>query len=151
MNPIWLAKLSVLFLSFCDNLFCLRCLFLISASSIWGPNLSLRYLLVLKAEFGLAKWIINPHMPKMVLRGSKHVLTQNMPESSGSMHFSFLMLENIWYDDFTWSESNSQEIVNLLQFNSSPWGPTIGTKLTISYEFDPPQVKGSYNIFSNMQ
>ena len=73
-----------------------------------------------------------------------------MPESSGSMYSSILMLENIWYYHFTWSGSNSQEIVNLFPFDSGPWGPTIGTKFIISYEFSPFQVKWWRHLFCKM-
>ena len=74
--------------------------------------------------------------------------TQQMPESSDSMYSSILMLENIWYLHFTYSGPNSQEIVNLYQFSSDLRGPTIGTKLTISFEFSPLQVKWWYTISS---
>ena len=57
-----------------------------------------------------------------------------MPERSGSMYSSILMLE-------VDSGQNSQEIVNLFQFSLGPRGPTIGTKFTISCEFGPLQVK----------
>ena len=73
-----------------------------------------------------------------------------MPESSGSMYSSILMLENI-YHHFTWSGSNSQEIVNWFQFNSGPQGLKIGTKFTISYEIGPPKVKLWCYTFPNMK
>ena len=47
------------------------------------------------------------HMYKMVSRGTSHtiflatIFNQNMPESSGSMYSSILMLENIRYYHFT--------------------------------------------------
>ena len=63
-----------------------------------------------------------------------------MPESSDSMYSSILILESIRYY-FTWSEPNSQEIENLLQFSSGPRGPTIRIKLTKYCEFGPLQVK----------
>ena len=64
---------------------------------------------------------------KWVPQGSKHYIfgdhfTQKMPESSGSMYSSILMLENIWYHHFTWSGSNSQEIVNLFLVTHGVWG-----------------------------
>ena len=77
------------------------------------------------------------------------IFTQKMPESSGSMDSSILMLENIWYHSFTWSGSNSHEILNLLQFNLASWGPIIGTKFTISCEFGPFPVNWWYHMFSN--
>ena len=79
------------------------------------------------------------------------IFNQIRPKSSCSMYSSFLMLENIWYHQFTWSGSNSQEIANLIQFNSRPRGPIIGTKLTISCEFGPLQVKWRCHMFSNMK
>ena len=69
------------------------------------------------------------------------IFIQQMPESSGSMYSSILMLENMLYHHFTWSGSNSQEIVNLFQFNSGPLGPAVVTKFTSSCEFCPLQVK----------
>ena len=79
------------------------------------------------------------------------IFTQKKPESSGSKYSSILMLESIWCHRFAWSGSNSQEIVNLFQFNSVLQGPTIGTKFTISYEFGPLQVKWWCHIFSKMK
>ena len=79
------------------------------------------------------------------------IFTQEKQEYSDSMYSSILMLENIWYYHFTWRELNSQEIVNLFQFNSGHWGPTIRTKFTISCEFGPFQVKSWCHIFSNMK
>ena len=76
--------------------------------------------------------------------------TQKMPESSDSMYYSILMLENIWYHHFTWRSPNSQEYVNLFQFSSGPRGPTNGRKLTISCEFGPLQVKWWYHVFSSI-
>ena len=77
------------------------------------------------------------------------IFAQKMPESSGSMYSSILMLGNIWYYHFTWSGPNSQEIVNLFQFSSGPRGPTIGTKFTISCEFSPLQVKWWCHVFQH--
>ena len=51
------------------------------------------------------------------------------------------MLENIRYHYSTWSGLNSEEIVNLFQFSSRPWGLKNGTKFKISSEFGPLQVK----------
>ena len=56
------------------------------------------------------------------------------------MYSSILMLENIEYHHFNWSESILEEIVNLFQFNSGPWGPTIWIKFPVSYELGPLQV-----------
>ena len=72
-----------------------------------------------------------------------------MPESSGSMYSSILILEKIQYHCFTWSGPNSREILNLFQFSSRPWGPTIGIKFTISSEFGPLQVKWWCHMLSN--
>ena len=74
-----------------------------------------------------------------------------MPKSSGSMYSSILMLENIWCHYFTWSGSNSQEIVNLFQFSSGPQWLTIGRKFTLSYEFGPLHVKCWCHMFANMK
>ena len=70
-----------------------------------------------------------------------------MPESSGSIYSFILMLGNLWYYHFTWSGANLQEIVNLFQFSSGPWGPTIGWEFTISCEFDPLQLKWWCHVF----
>ena len=72
-----------------------------------------------------------------------------MPESSGSMDSSILMLENIWYHSVTWSGSNSHEILNLFQFNLALWRPIIGTKFAISCEFGPFLVNWWCHMFSN--
>ena len=77
--------------------------------------------------------------------------TQKMPESSGSMYSSILMLENIWYHHFTWSGPNSQEIVNFFQFSSGPRGSSIRTKFSISYEFSLLQVRWWCHMFLNMK
>ena len=74
--------------------------------------------------------------------GPKHYIFGNqfysrMQESIDSMYFFILMLENIWYYQFTWSGPSSPEIVNLFQFSSVSWRPTIGTKFPISSEFGP--------------
>ena len=74
------------------------------------------------------------------------IFTQKMSESSGSMYYSILMLENIYC--FTWSEPNLQEILNLFQFSS---GPSIGVKFTFSREFGLLQVKWWCPMFSNMK
>ena len=79
------------------------------------------------------------------------IFAQKMPESSGSLYSSVLMLGNIWYYHFTCSGPNSQEFVNLFQFSSGPRGRTIGTKFTISCEFSPLQVKWWCHVFSNMK
>ena len=65
------------------------------------------------------------------------IFVQKMPERSGFMYSSTVMLRNIWYYYFTWCGANSQEIVNLFQFSLGPWGPTIAIKFTISCEFGP--------------
>ena len=78
------------------------------------------------------------------------IFTQKMPESSGSMYSSILMVGNIWYN-FTWSGPNSQQIVNFFQFNSGPSGPKVGTTFTFSCEFGPLQVKWWCHMFSNMK
>ena len=79
------------------------------------------------------------------------IFTKKMPESSGSMHSSILVLENICYYHFTWSGPNSQEIVDLFQFSSGPRGPAIGRKFTIPCEFGPLQAKWWCFMFSNMK
>ena len=97
------------------------------------------------------KWV--PGKPSTIFLAT--IFTQKMPESSGTMYCSILMLKNIWYYHFTWSESNSQEIVNFFQFSLDPQleqkGPTIGTKSPISGEFAPLQVKWWCHMFSNMK
>ena len=89
------------------------------------------------------KWI--PGDPSIIFLAT--ILAQKMPESSGFMYSSILLLRTIWYFHFTWSGPNSQETVNLFQFSSGPWGPTIGTKLTISCEFGLLQVKWWCHVF----
>ena len=74
-----------------------------------------------------------------------------MSESSDSMYSSILMLENIWCYHFTYSEPNSQEIVNFYQFSSGLRGLAIGTIFTISCEFSPLHVKWGYHLFSSMK
>ena len=107
-------------------------------------NISEKYTSIYKKIF-MSSWL-NPHMHKMGPRGPKWsflaiIFTQKMTESSGPMYSSTLMLGNVWYYHFAWSGPNSQKIVNLFQFSSGPWGPTIGTKFTISWKFGPLQVK----------
>ena len=53
------------------------------------------------------------------------IFAQTMPDCSGSMYSSILMLQNIWHHHFSWSGSNSQDIVNLLQFSSGPEDPQL--------------------------
>ena len=79
------------------------------------------------------------------------IFAQKVPERSGSMYSSILMLENIWHHHFSWSEPNSQEIANLLQFSSGPPGTKIGTKFTVFCEFSPLQEKWRWHMFSNMK
>ena len=43
-----------------------------------------------------------------------------MPESPDSMYFSFFMLENTWYHNFTRRGANSQEIVNAVSIMGPP-------------------------------
>ena len=50
--------------------------------------------------------------------------TRKMPESSDSMYSSIFTVENIWYHHFTWSGTNSQEIVNFLPI-MTPRGPKL--------------------------
>ena len=100
--------------------------------------------------------IFNPHMHKIVPRDPiticlVTIFTQRMSESSDSMYSSILMLENIWCHHFTYSEPNSQEIVNFYQFSLGLWGLAIGTKFTISCEFSPLHVKWGYHLFSSMK
>ena len=67
--------------------------------------------------------------------------TRKMSRSSDFMYFPYIILENIWYHHFTWSGSNSQEIVNFVPL-MGPWGPELNwNKFTISCEFNPLQVK----------
>ena len=74
-----------------------------------------------------------------------------MPGSSDSMYSSYFMLENIWHHYFTWSGSNSQEIVKFVQIVGS-WGLELNwKKFTISCEFDPHQVKWWYHMFSSIK
>ena len=79
------------------------------------------------------------------------MFTQKMPESSGSMYSSILMLENIRSHHFTWSEPNSNELWFFFQFSLGPWGPTIATKFINSCGFGPLQVKWWFHMFSNMK
>ena len=74
------------------------------------------------------------------------IFAQKMPESSGFMYSSILLLGNVCYY-FTWSGLNSQEIVNLFQLSLGPQGPITGTKFTISCEFGPLQVKRWCHVF----
>ena len=96
--------------------------------------------------------IFNPHTPKMDPWGPKHYIFGNHFSSKNArklrfLYSSILLLRTIWYFHFTWSGPNSQETVNLFQFSSGPWGPTIGTKLTISCEFGLLQVKWWCHVF----
>ena len=88
------------------------------------------------------KWV--PRDPSTIFLET--IFGQKMPESSGSMYSSILMLGNIWYYHFTWCGQNSQEIVNLFQFSLGPWGPTIRTILVNSVHFRQNNV-----MFSNMK
>ena len=91
------------------------------------------------------KWIPGDHSNLAT------IFAQKMPECSGSMYSSILMLENIWHHHFSWSGPNSQEIVNLFQFSSGLRGRTIGIKFTISGEFGPLQAKWCCHMFSNLK
>ena len=71
------------------------------------------------------QWILKGPT-KMFLATS---LTQTMPESP------LIMLENIWYHDFTWNGQNLQKIVALFQFSSGPRGPKIETIFTITFSY----------------
>ena len=82
------------------------------------------------------KWI--PRDPSTIFLAT--IFAQNMPESSGSMYFSILILGDIYYH-FTWCGPNSQEIVKMYQFILGPRGSTNGTKFTIFCEFSPLQAK----------
>ena len=52
------------------------------------------------------KWVFGD--PSIIFLAT--IFTQKNPESSGFMHSSNLMLKNIWYQHFTLSEPNSQEM-----------------------------------------
>ena len=83
------------------------------------------------------KWV--PGDPSTIFLAT--IFAPKMPQSSGSMYFSILMLGNVLYYHFTWCGPNLQEIVNFFKFSLGPWGHTIGKKFTISYEFGPLQAK----------
>ena len=85
------------------------------------------------------KWV--PRDPSTIY--SAAIFAKNIPESSGAMYSSILILGNIYYH-FTLCGPNSQEIVNLYQFIWGPWGSTIGTKFMISCEFGPLQTKSCH-------
>ena len=62
----------------------------------------------------LRTFLTNPHMHKMGPCGPKHYIfaaafAQKMPESSGFIYSSILLLGNIWHYHFTWSDPNSQK------------------------------------------
>ena len=64
----------------------------------------------------ISRFHFNPHMQKMGPRRPKHYIFgdhfySKKLESSSSMYSSILMLESIWHH-FTWSGSNSQDILN---------------------------------------
>ena len=82
------------------------------------------------------KWI--PRDPSSIFLAT--IFAQNIPESSGSMYSSILILVDIYYN-FTWCGPNSQEIVKMYQFILGPRGSTNGTKFTIFCEFGPLQAK----------
>ena len=79
------------------------------------------------------KWV--PDDPEIIFLATS--FTQKNTERSDFKYSSILMLENIWYHYFTWSVSNSQEIVNSFQFSLSPRGLINEKRLTISCEFGP--------------
>ena len=93
------------------------------------------------------KWV-NPHMHKMWTQAPKHY---NFGESSDSMYFSISMLENMIIIILTELERIYKKLWIFLQLCSSSPGPIIGTKFTISCEFDSLQVKLWYQIFSSMK
>ena len=82
---------------------------------------------------------------------TSHHITLKMPRSSDFMYSSYFMLENIWHHHFTWSGPTSQEIVNFVPI-VGPWRPELyWNKFTISYEFDPLQVKWWYQMFPRIK
>ena len=88
--------------------------------SIWCTNdpdthICKRWSFIWRCFFSVS--ILNPHIHNMGPRRPKHYifgdhLYSKEPESSGSIYSCISMLENIWYHHFTWSGSNSQEIVS---------------------------------------
>ena len=99
-------KLSALFLK--DKIFKIKV--------IQNISVTLRTFLT----FISIKWV--PREPSTIFLAT--IFAQKMPESSGFICSSILLLWNIQYYHFTWSGlPNSQEIVNLLQFSLVPREP----------------------------
>ena len=96
----------------------------------------------------IGKKRVSPHMHKMWTQALKHY---NFGESSASIYFSIFMLENMIIIILTELERIYKKLWIFLQLFSSSPGPIIGTKFTISCEFDSLQVKLWYQIFSSMK
>ena len=47
--------------------------------------------------------------------------TQKLPESSDDMYSSIFMQEKTWYQNFTWSRLDSQEVVNFVLIKGLQW------------------------------
>ena len=87
--------------------------------------------------------------PKQYIFGD-HFYLKNAKNLRFPDYFYF-MLENIWHHHFTWSVTNSQEIVNFVSI-VGPRGPELNwNKFTISCEFDPLPVKWWYRMFSSIK
>ena len=74
--------------------------------------------------------------------------TQKMSESSNSiLAYSSILMISPFY--LKWTEVTRD--CKFLKFSLSPWGLTIGTKITIPSEFCPFQVKWWYHMFSSVK
>ena len=85
-------------------------------------------------------------MLKMGQRGPKNYIFGDHFYSKNSKKLRFHVFLHInarkhMISSFYLKWTNSQETVNLFQFNSGPRGPTIEAKFIISYEFGALQVK----------
>ena len=96
----------------------------------------------------IGKKRVSSHMHNMWTQALKHY---NFGESSASMYFSIFMLENMIIIILTELERIYKKLWIFLQLCSNSPGPIIGTKFTISCEFDSLQVKLWYQIFSSMK
>ena len=92
---------------------------------------------------------LSPQEPKQYIFGD-HFYSK-MPRSSDSIYSSYFMLENIWHHHFTWSRSNSRELVNLVPI-AGPRGPELNrNNFTISSKFDSLQVKWWCHMSSSIK
>ena len=93
---------------------------------------------------------LDPQRLKQYIFGC-HFYSKNAKISSNSLCSSYFMLENIKHHHFTWSGPNLLEIVNFVPI-AGLRGPKLNwNKFTISFEFDPLQVKWWYHMFSRIK